>query len=70
MKIPQLFVRIGNNRFMPISHPVNNKPLYFWDELKQQIVPDDGKLRLKIIEGCPYFVLEGRRTHLESGHIN
>lgn len=58
MKIPQLFVRIGNNKFIPISSPVSSKPLYFWDELKQQIVPDEGELRLRVIEGCPYFVLE------------
>ena len=58
MKIPQLFVRIGNNKFIPVSSPVSSKPLYFWDELKQQIVPDEGELRLRVIDGCPYFVIE------------
>lgn len=58
MKIPQLFIKIGHNRFSPIHTPVYNKPLYFWDDLVQQIVPDEGRLKLKIIDGCPYFVLE------------
>ena len=58
MKIPQLFVRIGNNKFIPVSHPVGSKHLYFWDEIKQQIVPDEGELQLRVIEGCSYFVLE------------
>lgn len=57
MKIPQLFVKIGNNKFVPVSSPVISKPLYFWDELKQQIVQDDGELRMRIIEGYPYFIL-------------
>lgn len=57
MKIPQLFVRIGSNKFVPISSPVSSKPLYFWDELRQEIVPDEGELQLRVIEGCAYFVL-------------
>lgn len=58
MKIPQLFVKIGNNKFSPISHPVNNKPMYFWDDSAQRIVPDEDRLKLRIINGCPYLVLE------------
>lgn len=58
MKIPQLFVNIGNNKFIPVSRPVNNKPVYFWDDLTQRIIPDEGELKLRIIDGCPYFVLE------------
>lgn len=58
MKMPQLFVKVGNNKYSPISSPVKNKPVYFWDDLTKQIVPDDGRLKLKVIDGCPYFVLE------------
>lgn len=58
MKIPQLFVKIGDNKFSPVSHPVYNKPVYFWDDLTQRIIPDEGELKLKIIDGCPYLVLE------------
>lgn len=58
MKIPQLFVKIGNNKFIPVSHPVNNRPVYFWDDLAQRIIPDEGELKLRIIDGCPYLVLE------------
>ena len=58
MKIPQLFVKIGNNRFSPVSSPVDNKPMYFWDDSTQQITQDKGELKLRIIDGCPYLVLE------------
>lgn len=58
MKIPQLFVKIGNNKFSPVSRPVYNRSVYFWDDLTQRIIPDDGELKLRIIDGCPYLVLE------------
>lgn len=58
MKIPQLFVKIGNNKFSLVSRPVYNSPVYFWDDLTQRIIPDEGELKLRIIDGCPYLVLE------------
>ena len=57
MRIPQLFIRTSNNKFVLVSHPIKNKPLYFWDEFKQQIVPAKGKLQMQVVEGCPYLVL-------------
>lgn len=65
MKIPQLFVRIGNNKFCPVPHTITNKPLYFWDDSAQEIKPAD-KLKLKVIDGCPYFVLERTQSVSDS----
>lgn len=56
MQIPQLFVKVGVNRFVPIASPANTTQLYFWDDVRQQILPAEGELLLRIIEGCPYFV--------------
>lgn len=57
-KLPQLFIRIGNDRYIPVSHPVNDRNLYFWDDSKQQILPDNGELKLQIVCGSPYKTLE------------
>lgn len=58
MIIPQLFIKVGANRFIPVSQPENGKSLYYWDELRQQITLADGMLRRQVIEDCPYFVLD------------
>lgn len=58
MKIPQLFIKIGNNKFIPIPGHITNQQLYFWDDLTKQIVADEGQLHLRVISGCPYLVLE------------
>ena len=65
MKIPQLFVKVGHNRFCPVPHTITNKPLYFWDEVDQEIKPAD-QLKLRVIDGCPYFVLERMQSVSES----
>jgi len=59
MKMPQLFVRVGPNRFSPVSSPICNKPLYFWDDTSQQVVPAEGRLKLNVFEGVSYFVEDG-----------
>lgn len=69
MKIPQLFIRVGNG-FSPIGDPVYNRPIYFWDDSLQRIVPDEGQLHLKVIEGSPYLVFECRRRCFSLDHIN
>ena len=56
MKTPQLFVKIGKNKFIPVYRPVNSKPLYFWDDVKQRILPAEGKLKPKKIDGVTYLV--------------
>jgi len=58
MKIPQLFVSIGNNRFIPVTSPVYNKPMYFWDDDSKRIMPVDDKLKLRVVNGNPFYVLE------------
>lgn len=58
MIIPQLFVKVGTNRFIPIAQPQSDEPLYYWDEQKQQITLAEGMLRRQVIEDCPYFVLD------------
>lgn len=59
MRIPQLFIRVGPNRFSPVASPVYNKPLYFWDEASQSIIPAEGHLKLSVSEGVVYFVEKG-----------
>ena len=39
MKLPQLFVRVGRNRFAPVDTGYDGKELYMWDDDKEQIVP-------------------------------
>lgn len=56
MKIPQLFVRIGKDKYLPVERPKTEQDLYFWDEEKQQIVPTDDRLKRQEIEGSVYLV--------------
>lgn len=56
MKTPQLFVKIGKNKFIPVYHPVRIEGLYFWDDTEQAILPAEGKLKPVGIEGVLYFV--------------
>lgn len=56
MRIPQLFIKIGKDRYYPVARPVKNKPLYFWNDLERRIVPAENVLKTKIIEGRLYFV--------------
>lgn len=56
MKIPQLFVRIGKDKYLPVDTPKTEQDLYFWDEEKQQIVPTDDRLKRQEIEGSVYLV--------------
>ena len=56
MKIPQLFVKIGPNRYSPVAEPIKNKPLYFWDEKSQQIIPAENRLKMDVFESVSYFV--------------
>lgn len=39
MKQPQLFIRVGRDRYVPIYAPVKGVDLYAWDDSKQRIVP-------------------------------
>ena len=39
MTIPQLFIKIGSNRYATVDKPVRNKDLYAWDDSKGRIVP-------------------------------
>lgn len=39
MKQPQLFIRVGRDRYIPIYAPVKGVDLYAWDDSKQMIVP-------------------------------
>lgn len=39
MKQPQLFIRVGRDRYVPIYAPVKGIDLYAWDDSKQMIVP-------------------------------
>ena len=57
MKIPQLFVKVGNNRFIPVSHPIKNKPLYFWDDQSKEIKPAEDALKIKVISGHSFLVI-------------
>ena len=57
MKIPQLFVKVGNNRFIPVSHPIKNKPLYFWDDQSKEIKPAEDALKIKVISGHSFLVV-------------
>lgn len=56
MKIPQLFLKVGQNRYCPVTSPMNSKPLYFWDDTVSQIVPAEDKLKIHVVEGVAYFV--------------
>lgn len=58
MKIPQLFIKVGNNKFTPISHPVKGKAVYFWDEATKSIVPAKDRLQREVIQGHYYFILK------------
>ncbi len=39
MKQPQLFIRIGSDRYAPIEAPIEGEPLYAWDDESQRILP-------------------------------
>lgn len=39
MKQPQLFTRVGRDRYVPIYSLVDGVTLYAWDDEKQRIVP-------------------------------
>lgn len=39
LKQPQLFVKLGKNRYAPIEPPYPDKDLYMWDDLSKRIVP-------------------------------
>ena len=56
MKIPQLFIKTGQNKFSPVHEPIENKPLYFWDDTLQRIVPAENKLKMVVVENVVYFV--------------
>lgn len=58
MKIPQLFIKVGNNKFTPISYPVKGKAVYFWDEAAKSIVPAKDRLQMEVIHGHYYFILK------------
>lgn len=58
MKIPQLFVKVGRNKYTPIPQPVKDPPLYFWDDEQKRIAPAKGHLKPHMCEGVLYFVLE------------
>jgi hypothetical protein len=36
---PQLFIRVGNDRYAIIDHPRFDVPMYVWSETEQHIVP-------------------------------
>lgn len=50
MRLPQLFVKVGKDRFVPVYTIPLNKPLYAWDDSKQRILPhtltDDERILL------------------------
>lgn len=56
MKTPQLFVKVGKDKYIPVLHPVKSKPLYFWDDVKKTILPAKGQLKRTKIDGVVYFV--------------
>ena len=66
MKIPQLFIRVGPNKFSPIQRPMSGKPLYFWDDSSQQILPNEGRLQPMNIGGFDYLVLGLPERHVKS----
>lgn len=39
LKQPQLFVRVGRNRYVPVERPWPGYDLYVWDDELQRIVP-------------------------------
>lgn len=40
LKQPQLFIKVGQDRYVPIYTPESNTtPLYTWDEASKQIIP-------------------------------
>lgn len=41
MRLPQLFVRIGRNKFAPVYSMVEGEDLYMWDDDLKQIIPLD-----------------------------
>lgn len=38
LKQPQLFRRVGQDRFIPVDRLDPNEDVYYWDEESQQIV--------------------------------
>lgn len=40
MKMPQLFIKIGADRYIPVDKPVPNTEMYIWDDDLKQIVPE------------------------------
>lgn len=38
LKQPQLFRRVGQDRFIPVDRLDPNEDIYYWDEESQQIV--------------------------------
>lgn len=70
MKIPQLFVKAGNNRFIPVSSPIDGESIYFWDESVKKIVPAEDRLYRKIIQGCQYFILKSSISSPDFRGIN
>ena len=69
MKIPQLFIKAGNNRFIPVSNPIRGKAIYFWDDSIEQIVPADSRLQKEIIHGRHYLILKSSTSRSNSGGI-
>lgn len=38
MKMPQLFVRVGPDKFVPVEHPREGEDIYEWDSNLGRIV--------------------------------
>ena len=55
MRIPQLFIRTGRG-YVPVSEPVKDKVLYFWDDEEQRILPVEDRLRFKRVSGMLLLV--------------
>lgn len=55
MKIPQLFIRMGRG-YVPVSEPIKDRVMYFWDDNEQQIFPVKGRLRFQRVSGTLLLV--------------
>lgn len=38
MKMPQLYIRVGKDRFAPVDKPVKGEDTYAWDDKIKRIV--------------------------------
>ena len=61
MRLPQLFVRVGRNRFAPVASVPVGKDAYMWDDELRQIVPAGPPCdeELRVLEAGVYTPVSG-----------